>query len=310
MLPVLLVMLVISFGCGALKRFAIGKLGDTLASSGSVYESDDDPDLVGDAIPFGLKLIESLLAEAPRNQGLLLAACKGFATYSYAYVQLDADMLAVVDLAAGKELRERARKLYRRARRYCIRGLEVDHAGIGERLAADPKSAVLELKTEDVPLLYWTAGSLGLDISVSRNDAEMLALIPDVSVMIGRALLLDESWDDGALHDVEIVLAGARPGAHLHELPRIKEHFDRALELSGGQRASLFVTYAEAVAVRTQDSAEFESLLKQALAVDPDQNYNMRLANLLAQRRARWLLSRIEELFLEPKVSGFAEEES
>jgi hypothetical protein len=40
-----------------------------LASGGSTYASDDAPDLVGEALPFGLKLIESLLVESPNTKG-------------------------------------------------------------------------------------------------------------------------------------------------------------------------------------------------------------------------------------------------
>jgi len=39
--------------------------------------------------------------------------------------------------------------------------------------------------------------------------------------------------------------------------------------------------------------------LQQALAVDADGRPEMRLANLVAQRRARWLLARVDDLFLE-----------
>jgi hypothetical protein len=66
-----------SAGC-SVKRIAVNKLGDALSSGGSSYESDDDPDLVADALPFSLKLIESLLAESPQHKGLLLAAASGF----------------------------------------------------------------------------------------------------------------------------------------------------------------------------------------------------------------------------------------
>ena len=51
--------------------------------------------------------------------------------------------------------------------------------------------------------------------------------------------------------------------------------------------------------VGEQDRARFEVLLRSALAVDPDAVPSERLANLLAQRRARLLLERTEELFLE-----------
>jgi hypothetical protein len=46
-----------------------------------------------------------------------------------------------------------------------------------------------------------------------------------------------------------------------------------------------------------QNKTEFRMLLEQALAIDPDKDKSVRLANLIAQRRARALLDRIDELF-------------
>jgi len=51
--------------------------------------------------------------------------------------------------------------------------------------------------------------------------------------------------------------------------------------------------------VPAQNKAEFQSLLEKALAVDPDADLDNRLANLVAQRRARWLLKHVDDLFLE-----------
>ena len=51
-------------GC-SLRTYAINMVGDALASGDSVYETDEDLELVGDALPFGLKLTESLLNESP-----------------------------------------------------------------------------------------------------------------------------------------------------------------------------------------------------------------------------------------------------
>jgi predicted anti-sigma-YlaC factor YlaD len=80
---------------------------------------------------------------------------------------------------------------------------------------------------------------------------------------------------------------------------RSKAHFDRAVSLANGQLASPYVAYAETVSVQKQNHSEFESLLKQALTVDPDSRPEWRLSNIIMQRRARWLLSRENELFLE-----------
>ena len=97
-----------------------------MAGSGSTYATDDDPELVRDAVPFGLKTMEGVLAEKPRHRGLLTALASGFTQYAYAFVQSDADA-ADLDgrLYAARAGRARARKLFLRARDYGLRGLEV-----------------------------------------------------------------------------------------------------------------------------------------------------------------------------------------
>jgi predicted anti-sigma-YlaC factor YlaD len=71
------------------------------------------------------------------------------------------------------------------------------------------------------------------------------------------------------------------------------------VELSGGLSASPSVALAETVSVAEQKRAEFEELLTKALAIDVDRAPEQRVENLVQQRRARWLLSRTDELFLE-----------
>ena len=124
----ILLTLLATTGCATVKRVAINKLGDSLAGSGTTFASDEDMELVGQAVPFSLKLIESLLAESPKHAGLLLAAASGFTQYANVYVQQDADMLEAQDLDKSTALRVRARRLYVRARGYGLRGLDVHHA--------------------------------------------------------------------------------------------------------------------------------------------------------------------------------------
>ena len=286
-------------GC-SIRKFAIGKLGDALSEAGTTYASDDDPELVRDALPFSLKMIESLLDQRPDHRGLLLAAASGFTQYAYAFVQQDADEMEERDTRAASALRVRARRLYLRAQRYGLRGLEIDHPGISEALRARADAAALSVdRKEEVPLLYWTAAAWGLAISLSKDDPEMVADLGAVDALIGRALELDEGYDRGAIHEFLITYEGSRGAAMGGSEARAREHFDRAVRLSEGGRAAPFVALAESVSVGNQNRAEFVSLLEQALAIDPDSKPEWRLANLVAQRRARWLLSRADDLFLE-----------
>jgi predicted anti-sigma-YlaC factor YlaD len=71
------------------------------------------------------------------------------------------------------------------------------------------------------------------------------------------------------------------------------------MELSGGKMAGPLVALAETVSVHQQNRKEFQSLLGQALAIDVNSKPEWRLNNLVAQRRARWLLKRTDQLFVE-----------
>ncbi len=287
-------------GC-SINRFAVNKLGNALAESGTTFASDDDPELVAAALPFSLKLVESLLSSSPRHRGLLFAAASGFTQYAFAFVQQEADTLEPVDVRRAAEVRTRARRLYLRARDYGVRGLEVRFPGFGRQLAADARMAVRRAQADDVPLLYWTAAAWGAAIALSKDDPELVADLPIVEALIDRALELDEGFDNGAIHAFLITYELSRQGASGDPVARTRAHFDRVVALTEGNLAGPFVSYAEAVSVSRQDRAEFDSLLTRALAVNPDARPEWRLANLIMQRRARWLQRRADELFLDER---------
>ena len=294
-IPVILAGLIVLCGC-SLRRLAVNQFGDALASGGGVFGTDDDPELVRQAVPFGLKLQESLLAESPQHRGLLLSLASGFTQYSYAFVQADAVELEDKDAAAAKALRDRARRLFVRARDYGLRGLEINYPDFRK----DPLAAIPLTTARDVPLLYWTAAAWGAAIADSKDRPDIVADVGKMAAMMDRALELNETFDQGAIHAFLINYEMARPGLKPAEAQaRARQHFDRAVELSQGKQAAPFVAYAEAVCVQLQQRAEFAEFLQQALAINAYAVPESRLANLVAQRRARWLLGRMDELFVE-----------
>jgi len=295
-LPLLAALL--TTGC-SVRRFAVNRVGDALASSGTTFASDDDPDLIEAAVPFSLKLIESLLAESPRHRGLLFAACSNFTQYTYAFVAEDADEVEDQDFDKAMALRARARRLYLRARDYGLRGLEVRYRDFGRVIRTDPKAAVALAKPSDVPLLYWTAASWGLAISVSKDVPDLVADQPQVEALIDRALALDEDYDFGAIHGFLVTYEASRLAGEGEFADRSRKHFQRAMELSGGKQAGPLVALAETVSVHQQNRKEYQSLLEQALAIDVNSKPEWRLSNLVTQRRARWLLKRTDQLFVE-----------
>jgi predicted anti-sigma-YlaC factor YlaD len=296
----LVVLLTASMACGgcSIRKVAINRLGDALAGGGTTFASDDDPELVKAAVPFSLKLIETLLAESPRHKGLLLAASSGFTQYSYAFVQQEADELEDTNLTAAGDRQARARRLYLRARDYGLRGLELKHAGLSAQLRQDPRAVVRGFQRDDVPQMYWTAAPWAAAISLSKDNPDLIADLPVVEALMERALELDETFGDGAIHSFFISYEMSRSGGQGDPAVRARKHFDRAIALCDGKLAGPFVSLAESVCVQRQQAQEFESLLRRALAINTDEKPEWRLVNLVMQRRARWLLSRTDELFL------------
>lgn len=177
-----------------------------------------------------------------------------------------------------------------------MRGLEAGHPGFANQIRSNPAAALAATTKEDIPFLYWAGASLGGAISTAQNDLDLIADLPLCGALVRRALELDERYDLGAAHEFFISFEASRPGGSLQ---RAREHYRRALEISGGQRASVHLALAEAVAVREQNLSEFRALLAATLAVEPKKNVQLRLANTIARRRAAWLQSRIVQFFLE-----------
>ena len=284
-------------GC-SVKRLAINQLGDALSNGGGSFATDDDPDLIRAAAPFSLKLMESLLIESPQHRELLQALASGFTQYAYAFAALPADELEETDLAAANAGHARAKRLYQRARNYGLRGLAVKHPDFEQRLRANPAVAVRATKKADVHLLYWTAVSWAAGISLSKDNPDAIADLPLAAALMDRALALDPGFDHGAIHSFLITFALARPGAGPDAVAKARQHFALAVELSGGNQAGPYVSLAESVALKQQNAAEFKALLEQALAVKVDARPEWRLVNTLMQRRAAWLLGRMDDLIL------------
>ncbi len=271
-------------------------MASALTETAGSYAADSDPEFVRLAAPSTLKMVEMLLDQQPRSEELLLTACSGFTQYAYAFLQVDAEIAPPSDAPRTEELRARASAMYVRARAYCWRALEQRHPGIRAAMGSDPQKSAASLQRADVRVMYWLAASWGGELNLSSDQLLRLEELVAIRVLLARTLVLDEGWQEGALHEALIALDGMSPllgGSAV----RAREHFERAVALSGGRSAFPYVTLASTVSVSARDRAEFERLLRAALAIDVDEKPSLRLANLIAQRRARALLAQVNLLF-------------
>jgi predicted anti-sigma-YlaC factor YlaD len=297
-------LILLAGGC-SVKRLALRKVGDALSqSTGGTFVSDNDPELIRDALPFSLKLMESILAETPDHIPLLTALSKGFTSYSFAYLQMEADYIEAENLQQARAMRERARNLYLRARNYGLQGLEANRPGFTNLFFSSPELALATLKTskeENRNLVQWTLSPWAAAISLSKDRPEMIADLPYVEAMIEWMIHWEGYEENPVLGSILMSFESVRTHIAPEEgtlEERIRRDFDGALRQSKGLLAGPYVTLAESVSIQNQNAEEFKSLLGSALAIDVDLYPEARLENLLMQKRARWLLAQADDLFL------------
>jgi len=275
---------------------ALKSMGGALSNASDEYARDEDPELVKGALPFSLKVMETILRENPRDAGLLLNVTKGFTQYGFGFLLPDAEELDDKDKVAAKALRDRAVHMFIRARGYGLRGLALKRPTFAAELVADPKKAVAGLTKADVPFAFWTGAAWASALATSR-DFRMLPQIPQMEALLERVGQLDDTYNGGAVDTLMITYEMVRLKPVGDRVTQAKAHFDRAVALTGGKQAGPYVTYAESVSTVQKNRAEFEKMLQTALKIDPAEDPDNRLANVIMQRRARWLLGRADKLF-------------
>lgn len=285
----------------SIKKFAMKQVANALTAPGgsTVFTGDNDPELVGDALPFAIKMYESLLVSLPNHRGLQLVTGSLYVMYANAFLHTPAGMLTDDEYEEQEFLLQRAKRLYLRGRDILLTALDKTHPGFLKQLNGEYyKEAVKPMKHEDIDLLYWAgAGWMGA-FSIDPFDMDLGITLPRAAALMEKVKELDATYGDGAIHDFYILYYGSLPEYMGGDLELARQHFEKALKLSKGKSASPYISLATTVSVKKQNHEEFSNLLKKALEIDPDVDPENRLVNILNRRKARWLLEHLEDFFL------------
>jgi predicted anti-sigma-YlaC factor YlaD len=285
----------------SINRLAVRAVSGMLSGGGdsTVFTGEDDPELVGDALPFVLKIYESLLASDPTNAALALSTGQTFCMYAYAFVQAPSDLLPDTEVETQIAMRARAKKLFLRAREYVLRGIELRHKGFRAELDKGNTAAALAMvKPADIDYLYWAGASWLAAFSADPFDMTLLVTVPTPEALLQKVLAWNDAYSKGAVHELFVSFYASVPAEIGGSEKRARTHFARAVELSRGLSAGPYISLATSVSVKSQNLEEFRGLLGKALAIDVDADPSGRLQNVIAQRKARWLLAHIDDFFL------------
>lgn len=261
-----------------------GLLGSMAADTlSSAILNQNDPVLVERGLPAYLLLLDGFIHESPGNEDLLAAGAQLYALYGSRFESDD----------------ERRARVTSQAREYGQRAICIAHEPACEwdGLSYDAFVAGLDdVRERDVDYLYSYAVGWLSHLDATSEDWAAVAELPWVDAAMTRALELDETYENGAIHGYLGILNVLRPPALGGEPEVAKRHFERAIELSDGRDLSVKVEYARRYARLMFDQELHDRLLEQVLEA-PAEAPGFTLFNVLAKREARELLASSEEYF-------------
>lgn len=215
--------------------------------------------------------------------------------YSYAFLIEKADRLILDDYSVGEAIFNKALVSFETAIDHGEKSLKIRYP----ELKFNDYQIISNthfVKT-DIEILYWLAAAYGGAVSASRGAAEWVIQLPKIGILLDQALALDPEWNFGAIHTAMISYSMVRTDLNGQNIEEAKKHYTEALRLSNDQDAGAWVAYAEKICVPVQNKEEFIETLNRALQINNVENEALQLGNIIAQNRAKWLLSRKEELF-------------
>jgi predicted anti-sigma-YlaC factor YlaD len=284
----------------SLSQLATRAVADSLTSGGSnTFTSDNDPQLIADALPFALKLYQTLLEKEPDHRGLITTTGSGFIMYANAFVQTPAMMLPADQFDKAEQMKMRAKKLYIRGRDILLNGMDRLHPGFLKALDHDQYDLALKgMTVKDVPILYWAAAGWFGAWSLDTFDFALGLSIKRAEALMHKALELEPDYGNGSIHEFYILYYGSLPESMGGSDVKAREQFKEALSVSKGKLASPYVDLATAVSIKNQNLQEFKDLMNKALAINPDDDPNSRLLNIITQEKAKWYMNHLDQFFI------------
>ena len=162
------------------------------------------------------------------------------------------------------------------------------------------KDAQIDFKQEDVSDMYWLAASIGGAIGSSRGNPFELINLPYVGRLLNKCIQIDPEWNHGSLYSAMMSFTTTRSDLSEEMLRDTVDHyFNKTISSSNGMDAGPYLTYAESIHKTFQERKDFVDKLNYVLEMDIIPNSDHELSNLIAKSRAKWLLTKTDEYFLE-----------
>lgn len=268
----------------SIQKLALNTTTGLVAYGIDAIYAEPDLKIAEQAVASNLKLLEGFHLADKKNKRLLLMLTQGFASYSLGFLEDDEP--------------ERASLFYLRAKDYGLLLLGRTKAFKDSIPAkeANFRNSLQQLKTDDVPALFWCAFAWAGWVNLNRDNPKAVFELNIVKAMMQRVLELDETFFFGAAHLFFGAMNASMPKMLGGDPEKAKQHFERSLEISNSKFLIAKVYLARYYAVSTLDEELFNKLLSEVLEAPQDILPGYELLTSVAKDKAQKLMDQKEDL--------------
>ena len=217
--------------------------------------------------------------------------------YGFGIIMEQASRLIDEDYSKAMAKYEQANKIFSEARDSGVSIMSKKYPSFNKWLN---KETSIDFNADDMNDIYWLAASIGGCISSSRGDPFELINLPNVGRLLRTGIDIDPEWANGSFYSAMMSFTTTRSDLNETMLrDSVDFYFNKAIFYSNGKDAGPYLTYAESIHKPFQERKSFVDKLNYVINMENKPSNEFELTNLLAKSRAKWLLARTDEYFLE-----------
>jgi hypothetical protein len=240
-----------------------------------------------------IKRLEKEQTSFQKNRDLIKTKIE----YSYGVILEHNDRIIEDEYLSTIENNKKAYNIFKEVQQLCLINLNSSNLKFDDWMNSIKE---ISFKKDNIYELYYLAASLGGAIKTSQGDPKELINFPKIGELLKISINMDPKWNNGALQSAMMSYTASRMDISREVMKdTVNGYFKRARDYSDSLDASIFVSYAELIHKPDQNKTGFIKTLERGLSINTKKDSYFRLSNIIAQRRAQWLLLNLEDYFIE-----------
>lgn len=290
-------------GC-SVRSMMVREMVDALEAGMPAYEQETDLNLLEQAFPANIKLLETLLANQPGNDRLMVLLSRMYAAYAFSIFEEKLDAVTFLSQsdenqsAQYAQIKAAVSRYYLKGADYALSAIEKNHPGSRQNLSkvAKIQSVMDSLNDSDVPALFWYGFNLGGYVNRNRDSIVAVSKAHVADKAMHRVIELNPDYYHGSAHLFLMISYALRPPMMGGNPNKAEAHYRQLKSATNGHFLLGDVFYARSVLYRLQKKAEFRKIIDN-IASRADQPKTRPLLDTIAIRRARIYLDGMDRLF-------------